>query len=570
MTDVSVAKNYLIVGGVAGGASIAARLRRLNEQASIIMLERGRDVSFSNCALPYFLGGEVEDAQSLKLMDPQTFQDSYRIKALTRHEALRINREEQTVLVKNLESGEQFSLPYDALFLSPGAEPILPRGIPGIDLPQVFKVRNVVDVERIDAYLTQHKVRQVAVIGGGFIGIEVMENLVERGLSVSLIDQAPQVMLPFDADMAAFLHKEIIDHGVELILGDGLASIEKDGVILASGRQVQAQAVIMAIGVRPETALAREAGLKLGESGAILVDRQMRTSDPAIYAVGDAVEVTHMQTGRKTRLALAGPALRQARVAANASQDQMELIPGVLGASVLRVFGLNAACVGQNETQCQTQGLKRQAVFVSPSDRVGIMPGASPMFFKLVYEAGSGCVLGAQAVGRGAVDKRIDVIATLLRFGGTIMDLKDLELCYSPVFGTARDVVNQAGLTACNVSDGHCPQVMFTQVRELVEGGAFFLDVREAEEYALGHIKGAINLPLSQLRSRLDELPRDKPIYVHCRSGQRSYNAVRALMQSGFSRVYNVAGSFLALSWYEYYQDRVHKRQPILTAYNFD
>ncbi|NLE68986.1 MAG: FAD-dependent oxidoreductase [Clostridiales bacterium] len=569
MTD-NANKQILIIGGVAGGASVAARMRRLDEHADITMLERGRDVSFSNCALPYFLGGEIADSDTLKLMDPQTFWDSYRVRALTHHEALAINRAEKTVQVKNLQTGEMLDLSYDTLFLSPGASPILPPAIPGIRLPHVFSVRNVEDVEGIARYLSEQKVQKVAVIGGGFIGIEVMENLVEKGLKVSVIDMAPQVMLPFDQDMAQFLHKEIIDHGVELILDDCLDSIQEDGVTLRSGRQVPAQAVIMAIGVRPEIGLAQDAGLTIGDTGTIAVNQMMQTSDPAIFAVGDAVEVSHFQTRQKTKLALAGPALKQGRVAANTATGHPELVPGVLGASVLRVFSLNAASVGLNERQCQAEGLKYQVAFVVPTDKVGIMPGASPVFFKLIYETGSSLVLGAQAVGQGAVDKRIDVIATLLRFKGSIVDLKDLELCYSPVFGTARDVVNMAGLAACNLSDGLVRQVMFTDIRRLVEEGAVIIDVREEDEYALGHIKGAINIPLSRLRDRLEDIPRDVPLYLHCRSGQRSYNAARALMQRGFREVYNIAGSFVALSWYEYYTDRTLGREPIVTAYNFE
>jgi NADPH-dependent 2,4-dienoyl-CoA reductase/sulfur reductase-like enzyme/rhodanese-related sulfurtransferase len=563
-------KKYLIIGGVAGGASVAARLRRLDEHAEITMLERGRDVSFSNCALPYFLGDEIESSETLKLVDPQTFWDRYRIRALTRTEAIRIIREARTVLARDLESGTETEMPYDILFLSPGASAIMPASIPGIRLPQVFSVRSVEDVEKIDRYLKARQVRQVAVIGGGFIGMEVMENLAETGYSISVIDMAQQVMLPFDEDMAQLMHKEILDHSVELILGDGLKSIEEDGVTLGSGRKVPAQAVIMAIGVRPETSLAKEAGLELGQTGAILVDRQMRTSDPNIFAVGDAVEVSNLQTDKQTKLSLAGPALRQARVAANAVNDLVEVIPGVLGAGVLRIFSLNAAVVGLNERQCRQEGTDYEVSFVIPMDRVGIMPGASPMFFKLLYEKGSGKVLGAQAIGRGSADKRIDVISTLLRFHGTIMDLKNLELAYSPVFGTARDVINIAGLSACDFFGGHSRHVMFSRVRELAGQGAYFLDVREEDEFEFGHIKGAVNIPLSRLRDRLEELPKDRPIYAYCRTGQRSYNAARVLMQSGFPDVYNVAGSFLALCWYEYYQDRTQGREPLVTQYNFE
>ncbi|MDI9520515.1 MAG: FAD-dependent oxidoreductase [Bacillota bacterium] len=562
-------KKYLIIGGVAGGASVAARLRRLDAAADIIMLERGRDVSFSNCALPYFLSGEIKDSETLKLMDADIFRDRYQIQALTHHEAVKINRDSKTVSVR-LPDGSLSDFSYDTLFLSPGASPIMPGSIPGIRLPHVFSVRNVEDVEKIDAYLKKNAVKKIAVIGGGFIGLEVMENLRETGYEVSVIDMADQVMLPFDSDMAQFLHKEITDHGVELILGDGLAAISEEGVTLASGKLVPAQAVIMAIGVRPETTLAKDAGLALGETGAILVNDKMQTSDPDIYAVGDAVEVTSFQTGKKTKLALAGPALRQARVAANNASGMEDRIPGVLGASAIRVFNFNAAAVGLNERQCKNEGLNYGVSFVIPSDIVGIMPGAKPMFFKLIYEKGTGRVLGAQAVGQGAVDKRIDIISTLLRFSGTIYDLKDLELAYAPVFSTARDVVNQAGLTAMNLETGLSDQVMFSEVRKLVEEKAYILDVREESEFARGHVLGAVNIPLSQLKNRLNEIPRDRPVYVHCRSGQRSYNALRLLKQSGFDEVCNVAGSFLALSFYEYYTDLVTGREKIVTKYNFN
>jgi NADPH-dependent 2,4-dienoyl-CoA reductase/sulfur reductase-like enzyme/rhodanese-related sulfurtransferase len=562
-------KKYLIIGGVAGGASVAARLRRLDEHADITMLERGRDVSFSNCALPYYLSREIESPEDLKLVSPKTFKDRYNIQALPLHEALSINRERKTVAVKNLETGEVRDFSYDVLFLSPGASPIMPPGIPGIGLPHVFSVRNVQDMEKIDGWLKEKQAKEVAVVGGGFIGLEVMENLVHAGYQVSLADMAPQVMLPFDEDMAQILHKEISDKGVTLVLGDGLKSIEEDGVTLSSGRRLLAQAVVMAIGVRPETKLAKDAGLEIGETGGILVNEALQTSDPSIYALGDAIQVNRLDTGERCRLALAGPALRQARRAANHVYGLSDTLPGVLGSAVIRVFGMNAASAGLNERQCRQQGLDYGVSFVIPMDKVSIMPGAKPLFFKLIYEKGSGRVLGAQAIGQGAADKRMDVVSTALRFGATIYDLKDLELCYAPVFSTARDAVNQAALAACNLEDGLVQQVMFTQVRKLVEEGAYLLDVREEGEHNYARVKGAVNIPLSQLRRRLDEIPRDRPIYIYCRSGQRSYNAARVLMQTGFQEVYNVAGSFLALSWYEAFTDRTTGREPIVTAYKF-
>ncbi len=562
-------KRYLIIGGVAGGASVAARLRRLDEKAEITMLERGRDVSFSNCALPYFIGGDIASSEDLKLVTPDTFWRRYRIQARTLTEALAIDREHKTVRVKNLETGTEEILAYDALFLSPGASPIMPSLIPGIKLPHVFSVRNVVDVERIDQHLSEHPIKEVAVIGGGFIGLEMTESLHKRGFHVTVVDMAPQVMLPFDPDMAQLLHKEIMDQGVSLALGDGLKEIHEDCVTLASGRRIPAQAVIMGIGVMPETGLARDCGLDVTNSGNIRVDGAMRTSDPHIFAVGDAVEVIRFQTGKPTRLPLAGPALRQARQAATAQTEQVPDIPGVLGSSVIRVFDLTAAVTGMNEKLLRDEGIDYGVAFVIANDIVGIMPGASPIFIKLMYENGSGKVLGAQAIGQGAAEKRIDVIATAIRFGATVHDLKDLDLCYSPLYSTARDPVNQVSMQATNLLEGKVRQVLFSQVRELVDQGAYLLDVREREEYDHAHVKGAVNIPLSELRERQGEIPRDRPVYAYCRSGGRSYNAVRALVQEGVD-AYNIAGSFLALSWHEYYQDQAHERESIVTGYNFE
>ena len=559
---------YVIIGGVAGGASVAARLRRLDEKARITMLERGRDVSFSNCALPYFIGGDLESSEELKLVSPDNFWQKYRVNARTLTEALAIDRDNKTVRVKDLQSGREEDLPYDVLFLSPGASPIMPSRIPGIALPHVFSVRNVVDVERIDGCLKTRDVKRVAVIGGGFIGLEMAESLKKRGLEVSVVDMAPQVMLPFDMDMAQLLHKEILDHGVSLVLGDGLQEIHEDCVTLASGRRVPADAVIMAIGVTPETSLARNCGLDLTPGGNIKVDGSMRTSDPHIYAVGDAVEVIRFQTGKPTRLPLAGPALRQARQAATAQTERVPDIPGVLGSSVIRVFDLTAAATGMNEKLLNEEGIDYGVSFIIANDIVGIMPGASPIFLKLLYESGSGKVLGAQAIGRGAAEKRIDVIAATIRFGGTVFDLKDLDLCYSPLYSTARDPVNQAALQATNLIEGKVRQVLFSQLRELQAGGAYLLDVREEDEYAHAHVKGAVNIPLSQLRGRIAEVPADRPVYAYCRSGGRSYNAVRAMTQHGID-AYNVAGSFLALSWHEYYADTQLGREPVVTGYNF-
>lgn len=561
-------KRVLIVGGVAGGASVAARVRRLDENAEIVMFERGPHVSFSNCALPYHLSGEIEESETLVLMNPDVFRNQYNIEARTRSEVIAVHAEQKTITVKNLDSGDTYEEAYDKLVLSPGASPIVPP-LEGVTSEHVFTVRNVVDIERLQGFVSKQAIEDVVVIGGGFIGIEVAENLVHAGKKVTLVEAQNQVMAPFDYDMVQILHKEMIDNGMDLILGDGIQSVKADHIVLASGKTVKAQAVIMAIGVRPETSLAKEAGLEIGKTGGIKVDHSYRTSAPDIYAVGDAIEVHHKITGQKTRLALAGPAQRQARAAA----DDMYGIPhrnnGVIGSSAIQVFNMNAASTGLNERTCEQVGYDYDVAFVIPSDKVGIMPNSNPMYFKLIFEKPTGRVLGAQAIGRGNVDKRIDVIASMIMMHATLEDLKELELCYSPVFGTAKDVVNFAALAGLNILNGVIKQVRFNDVRELVEQGATIIDGREPGEFKHGHIKTAINIPLSEFRQRLDEIPTDKPIYVHCRSGQRSYNMVKALTNLGYDNVYNIAGSYLGTCLYEYFNDQQQGREPIVTNYNF-
>jgi NADPH-dependent 2,4-dienoyl-CoA reductase/sulfur reductase-like enzyme/rhodanese-related sulfurtransferase len=563
-------KKILIVGGVAGGASVAARARRLDESAEIIMFEKGPHVSFSNCALPFYLSRTVENSDSLVLMSPEQFHKQYRIEARVNCEVTKINRKEKKITVKNLATGETYEESYDKLVLSPGAVPILPKSIEGIDRPNVFTVRNVVDIRKLDDYLNEHGIKDVAVVGGGFIGVEVTENLRKSGRNVSLIEALDQIMAPFDYDMAQILHKEMLDNGVNLILSDGVKKITENSVELESGRTIAAGAVVMAVGVRPETTLAKDAGLEVGETGGIKVDHNYLTSDPDIYAVGDAIEVYNRLTHRPCRLALAGPAQRQARAAA----DHMYQIPhnhfGVIGSSVVRVFQLNAASTGLNEKAAKAAGIPYDFVYVIPADKVGLMPGCSPLHFKLLYEYPTGKILGAQAIGKGEADKRIDVIASVISMGGTLEDLKELELCYSPLFSTAKDVVNHAALVGLNLLYGRFKQVPVTKVRELVESGAFIVDVREKAEFESGHLINAVNIPLSELRDRLDEIPKDRPVYLHCRTSQRSYNAAMALQHLGYNNVINISGSFLGICYYEYFQDQVSGRKKIVTAYNFN
>lgn len=565
-----MSKRILVVGGVAGGASVAARIRRLDESAEVIMFERGPNVSFSNCALPFHLSGIVEKSEDLVLICPEEFKNKYNIEARTRSEVVKIKREEKKVVVKNLETGEEYEEEYDKLVLSPGANPVLPQSIEGINRENVFTVRNVQDISRLSNYIKDNNINDIAVVGAGFIGVEVAENLHLAGKNVSLIEALDQIMSPFDYDMAQILHKELYDKGVNLILNDSVQEIGEGYVELESNKKVDAEAVVMAIGVCPETQLAKDAGLEIGETGGIKVDHNYLTNDKDIYAVGDAIEVYCSITRNKTRLPLAGPAQRQARAAADHINNIPHSNKGIIGSSVVKIFDLNAASTGINEKTAIKEGIPYDFVYIIPDDKVGLMPGSNPLHLKLIYECPTGKILGAQAIGKGEVDKRIDVIATMIRMGGTLEDLKELELCYAPLFGTARDAVNHAALVGLNLLNGQFEQVPVTRVRELVENDAFIVDVREANEYAAGHFKNAINIPLSEIRERIDEIPEDRPVYLHCRSSQRSYNAVMALQGMGYENVYNISGSFLGVCCYEYYQDQVTDREKIVTEYNFN
>lgn len=561
-------KKVLVIGGVAGGASTAARIRRLDEEANIIMFEKGPHVSFSNCSLPFHLSGIVEKSEKLVLMSPDTFQKRYNIEARVHAEVTKINRDVKTIAVTNLETGESYDESYDILVLSPGASPIVPN-LPGVHNANVFTIRNVVDIERLNNYVKSDDIQDVAVIGGGFIGVEVAENLRHAGFNVSLVEFGNQIMVPFDYDMAQILHKQMVDHGVNLIVNDGFAAVGEDYVELNSGKRVPAQAVVLAIGVRPETGLAKEAGLEIGELGGIKVNANYQTSDPSIYAVGDVIEVYNQLTHKASRLALAGPAQRQARAAA----DHMYKIPhqnkGVIGSSSVQIFDLTCASTGLNEKMAKQAGIQADSVYIIAPDKVSLMPNSNPLHFKLIFEVPTGRILGAQAIGKGNADKRIDVIATMITMGGTLEDLKELELTYSPMFSTAKDLTNLAALVGLNILHGRYKQIHVSDVRALVESGAVFIDVREKNEYEAGHLINAMNIPLSELRERMHEIPKDVPVYVHCRSAQRSYNAVMALENSGYTNVYNVSGSFLGICLYEYYDDSVTGRDKIVTAYNF-
>ena len=563
-------RKILIIGGVAGGASAAARLRRNSEEDQIIIFERGPHVSFSNCSLPYHLSGVIKDAEDLVLMNPELFLKQYNIDVRVNSEVIAIDRKNKTVMVKRIGSEEEYMETYDKLVLSPGASPIVPK-LHGIENVNIFTVRNVIDIDKLNKFVKQMNKKEVTVIGGGYVGVEVAENLSEAGFNVSLIEATKQILRPFDYDMVQIFHKVLIDHKVNLIVGDKVERFEVDKVILASGKTVNANAVIMAIGVSPETYLAKEAGLEIGETGAIKVDENYLTNDPDIYAVGDAIEVYHALTHTMTKLSLAGPAVKQARNVADHINYKSTLNKGYIGSSAIKVFEYNGASTGLNESLIKFLDMKinYEIVHIILTDKVGLMPDAAPMHFKLLFEIQTGKILGAQAIGKGDVTKRIDIVATAIKFGGTVEDLKDLEFSYAPPFTTAKDIVNYAGYVGSNLLNGEFKQVNVDKVRELVENNNIIIDVREIYEFEKGHIKGAINIPLSELRNRIDEIPNDKPVYLHCRTGQRSYNATLALQNRGFHNVINITGSFLGVSLYEYYNDKLYGRDSIVTEYNF-
>lgn len=559
---------YVIVGGNTGGAGAAARLRRLDEQAEILLLEKGAAVSYSNCSLPYRLSETVDQTEKLVLNTPESLHGAYNIETRAHSQVLSIDRAGKKVRVKDLVSGQEYDEAYDSLILAPGANAVVPR-IQGIENANLFTIKTVADVSRFYGFLKESGAKKISVIGGGFIGVEVAVNLREAGYQVALVEAMDQILKPYDYDMVQILQKAMIDHGVELVVGDSVVAFQQSNLQLNSGRIIEGDAVVMAVGVRPDTALAADAGLEMNARGAIKVDPNYCTSDPSIYAVGDAVEVFNPLTRKPAMVQLAGPAQKQARQAADHIYGLPVRNTGFIGSSCIQVFEWNAASTGLTAAQCQQEGIPYDTVYVLPKDRVGIMPGSTQLHYKLIYEVPTGRVLGAQAISKGDAPKRIDVAATLIKFGGTVDDLRDLELCYAPPFSAPKDAGNYAGLVAGNLLAHRFRQVHVDQVRQLVESGAYILDVRPPEMYNLGHLKTSVNIPLAQLRSRLDEIPTDRPVYVHCQIGQSSYNAVMALQGHGFTNVYNVSGGFLGICNYEYFNDVTQKRDPIVTHYCF-
>ena len=530
-------KKILIVGGVAGGATTAARLRRLDEKSEIIMFERGEFVSFANCGLPYYIGGVITKRDALLVQTVKGLSEKFNMDIRNFSEVTSIDREKKVVSVKNLKEGTTYEEAYDVLVLSPGANPIKPP-IKGLDeADNVFTLRNIPDTDAIKSYVDDKKPKTAVVIGGGFIGVEMAENLVHRGIKVTIVEMVDQIMAPFDFEMASMLHRHVKDMGVELILSDGVAYFDEKGrkIGLTSGKIINTDLTIMSIGVRPENELAKSSGLKLGDRGHIKVDQNMMTSDPNIYAIGDAVETIDYIYKEPAMVPLAWPANKQGRIVADRINGIDSSYPGTLGTSIAKVFDLTASSTGHNEKALARMGKTNyKAIHIHPGSHAGYYPGAFPISLKLIFEVPSGRILGAQAIGYDGVDKRIDVIATAIKGNLTVRDITDLELAYAPPYSSAKDPVNMAGYVATNILDGLVDIVYYHEIDKLVADGGILLDIRDAMETDMSEIEGSINIPLNELRDRLGELPKDKEIYVTCQVGLRGYIATRILTQNGY------------------------------------
>ena len=554
----------VIVGGVAGGASAAARIRRLDEHAQIIMIERSGYVSYANCGLPYYVGGVIKEQEELTLQTPESFWDRFRIDVRVRQEVTAIDPEGKTVTVHTLDSGKFYTETYDKLILAPGAKPTVPA-LSGVDSERVFTLRTVEDTLRIRRFVEDQKPKTAVLAGGGFIGLEMAENLAEMGIAVTIVQRPKQLLAPLDADMASFIHARMRAHGVTLRLGETVEGFRQDGcemaTLLEGTEPLRSDMVLLAIGVTPDTHLAKEAGLELGIRGSIVVNERMETSAPDIYAVGDAVEVTHFVTGQKALISLAGPANKQGRIAADNICGGNSRFTGSQGSSVLKVFDLTAASTGINEKAAQAAGIAYDKVILFPASHAAYYPGAQSLTMKALYEKETLRLLGAQIVGREGADKRIDVLATAIRAGMTALELTELDLAYAPPYSTAKDPVNMAGFMIEDLESGKVRQFHWDEVDGLPrDGSAALLDVRTEWEYQRGHLDGFQNVPLDDLREHLDELDRSKPVYVNCQTGLRSYLACRLLTQYGFSCSHLSGG-------YSFYQVVTQEQQTARSAY---
>ena len=532
----------IIIGGVAGGASAAARLRRLDEAAEIIILERGEFISFANCGLPYFIGGEITDRKMLTLQTPSSFKARFNIDVRVFSEAIKISPDTKTVTVKNLNTGTTYEEGYDNLILSPGAEPIKPN-IVGINGDNVFTLRNIPDTLKIKSYIETTEPKSAVVVGGGYIGVEMAENLAKAGLEVSIVELADHLIAPLDFDMAADVHRYIKEKGIRLYLNNGVKAIDGGKIFFRNG-EISADMVIMSVGVRPETSLAKDCGIALNSRGSIVVDSRMRTNIPNIFAVGDAVEVNNYVTKAAAFIPLAGPANKQGRIAADNIAGFDSEYKGTQGSAVLKLFDMTVATTGLNEKSAEAAGIDFDKIYTYSASHASYYPGGNMMSVKILWDKKTLKIIGAQIVGFDGVDKRMDVIASAIRFGAKVTDLAELELCYAPPYGSAKDPVNMAGFVAENIISGKVKQFFWHDVESLPrDGSVTLLDVRTATERTRGHIDGFTHIPLDSLRKRINELPKDKPVYVHCHSGLRSYIACCILAGNGFD-CYNLAGGW--------------------------
>ena len=543
-----MSKTVVIIGGVAGGATAAARLRRLDEFAEIIMLERGSYVSFANCGLPYYVGGVIKQKEKLILVTPEKFQKRFNIDVRVKNEVISIDKERKIVKVRKLEENHDYEINYDYLILSPGAEPIRPP-FKGIEDVPVFTLRTIPDTFEIDDFIKKNNPQHAVVIGGGFIGLEMAENLRKIGLNITIVELVDQVMISLDREMAQFVHQELLVNGVELILGDGVNSFSKTAesrpiVVTQSGKEIHTDMIILAIGVKPESWLAKDCGLEVGERGHIIVDKHLQTSDPYIYAAGDAIQVCDFVLNKPTAVPLAGPANKQGRIIADNIAGRNNEFIGVSGAAVAKVFDITIAQVGLNEKRIKQNGIKYEKVYTYPINHPSYYPNREKLAVKVLFEVPSGKILGAQVIGGSGTEKRIDIISTVIYFGGTVFDLEKLEITYAPPYNNAKAAVNNVGYVASNLLRGDFPFWHWEEAEDMINEKKYLLDVRREDEFNYGTIGEAINIDDLELREKIEELPKDEEIYIFCEEGYRAYIAARNLMQRGY-KVKNLIGGFI-------------------------